>query len=439
MKILLVHAYYAEILRNIYQKTLSSPPLGLMYIKAFLREHGYKEIEIIDLMVEGLSNTLFSKKLKELDPTIVGFSVYCESYGYSLELAKKVKEIKPNTVIVFGGSFPTFMPRDVLKFPQIDYVVMGEGEESFLELVSYLSGKKKQDVENISGIAYRKEGRVFVNKRREPIKDLDQLPFLDYSALNLTKYNSPFTISTCRGCPSRCIFCSSQEMWGNRVRFRSAKHVFAEVTHLVEQYHPKLLKRIYFIDDTFTANPWRAIEFCKLMKGAPFKIPWYCESRVDTVDAEILGLMAEAGCYSVQFGVETGVQEVLDRLGKGIRLEQAEKAIRSATSVGMKVACSFILGHAVDTMETMRRTLDYADYLQEKLGVYNIHMSLNTPFPGTYQHENAERIGLKIETREWSNYTLKKAVISTDNFSSIELQNMLMEYLKRVYSAAMTS
>jgi radical SAM superfamily enzyme YgiQ (UPF0313 family) len=359
--------------------------------------------------------------LREHQPKLVGFSVYNDAVRSACEVTKAVKEALPSAVVVWGGSYPTFAdPSELIKYSDVDMYVRGEGEQTFVDIARVVFASNAKPLEKIAGLTFRDESDLTVNPARELIKNLDLLPFPDRTiveeGIQKGAYCTPFTLISSRGCPGNCVFCSSRAFWGGKVRFRSAKNIFDEVQFLVDRYDIKVFG---IVDDTFTISPKVVFEFCEYMKG--MNLSFSCESRVDVASRELLEALSSAGCVNIQFGIESGVQEVLDAIGKKITLEQIEEAVRISSELGMEVNGSFLFGHYCDTPETMMRTIEFVHSLKEKYGLAP-WMSVNTPFPGTPQYINREKYGLTFHTKDSYSLSLSRPHISTKNFSLDDLR-----------------
>lgn len=408
----------------------SMPPLGLLYIAATLKANGYK-VKVLDFAVEEFSKDELAIYLAECESGIVGMSTYNESWNVQKMLCDYIKEYYPAITILAGGAFATFCYEDILKKSKTDYVIRGEGEYSFKEFCdSFFSetfdyGK----IKSIKGIAFLEDNdTIFENGLPERIMNLDELPFPDRSLVNIEKYTLPFTISTSRGCPGDCIFCSSKAFWGKRVLMRSAENIFREVMKLHEEYNTNLF---YITDDTFTASRKRCKEFCQLIKESGINFIWGCESRADIVDEELIQMINDAGCHKIQFGFESADNEILKKLKKHVTIEQIENAVRLAHKYNMHVQASYIIGHAFDTKQTIEHTIAFAGYMKDTYGA-RVVCSVNTPFPGTEQYEKQKELGINIYTEDWSQYVLSTPIISTRNVSINELRYYLGEGQKLV-------
>lgn len=392
------------------------PPLGMLYVGTVLKNEGYN-VKALDLAVESFSvDELISIILKS-QADIIGLSTYNEAWHSLIQLSKIIKKINNNIKIFAGGAFATFCYESILNESEVDFVVTGEGEYATLELCNEISNDEKEY--KAAGVIWKNStGDIIVNEMNKRIKDLDSIPWPDRKLVDLSKYTLPYTISTARGCPGECIFCSSKAFWGKKVIMRSAKSVYDEMKYL----HDTLNASIFYIaDDTFTASKKRIFEFCKLLEDTDVNYTWGCESRADIVDEELIATINKAGCTKIQFGLESADNNILKGLKKKVTIEQIENAIKLAYKYHMHITASFIIGHAEDTKETIEKTLNFAEFIQKEYGV-NVVGSINTPFPGTEQYNKCEEYGIEILTDDWNNFRLNNAIINTKNITANELR-----------------
>ena len=414
-----------------YKKKLaegnSMPPLGIMYIGTYLKKNNYT-VKIIDLAVENLDENQFFQAIEECNTSIIGMSTYNESWNVQKILCRRIKQKYPNIIIAAGGAFATFCYEQVLNESMTDFVLRGEGEYVFCQLCDcLLRGKLKK--ENIKGLCYKnKEGSVIANANVERIKNLDQLPFPDRSLIKKEKYVLPYTISTSRGCPGQCIFCSSKSFWGKSVIMRSAENVYKEVMDIYEKYGANIF---YITDDTFTASKKRCLEFCEMLRQSGISFVWGCESRADVINEEFIRILYESGCHKIQFGMESADNEILQRIKKHVTIEQIENAVMCAAKYNMHIQVSYIVGHAFDTEETVKKTISFAKHLSDDYGA-RVVCSVNTPFPGTEQYEKRKELGIEIKTDEWEKYLLNSPIINTKHLSINQLRYYLGEGQKLV-------
>ena len=414
-----------------YKKKLaegnSMPPLGIMYIGTYLKKNNYT-VKIIDLAVENLDENQFFQAIEECNPSIIGMSTYNEAWNVQKILCRRIKQKYPNIIIAAGGAFATFCYEQVLNESMTDFVLRGEGEYVFCQLCDcLLRGKLKK--ENIKGLCYKnKEGSVIANANVERIKNLDQLPFPDRSLIKKEKYVLPYTISTSRGCPGQCIFCSSKSFWGKSVIMRSAENDYKEVMDIYEKYGANIF---YITDDTFTASKKRCLEFCEMLRQSGISFVWGCESRADVINEEFIRILYESGCHKIQFGMESADNEILQRIKKHVTIEQIENAVMCAAKYNMHIQVSYIVGHAFDTEETVKKTISFAKHLSDDYGA-RVVCSVNTPFPGTEQYEKRKELGIEIKTDEWEKYLLNSPIINTKHLSINQLRYYLGEGQKLV-------
>lgn len=362
------------------KKANDYPPLGLAYLAAVLEREGH-EIKIFDFSLD--PHTSLEDDVQAVctfDPHLVGITAMTSVYHSALETATLLKAYLGRPIVI-GGPHATVYPERVLaESPVIDYVVRGEGEETIQELVHALCGNG--DLSAVRGLTYKIRGEILSNPDRPLITDLDALPFPARHLFDLKRYGlrtpegQPMaTILSSRGCPYHCSYCF-KGIVGRTYRQRSPENIIAEIKQVIAQYG---IRNFYFIDDLFTIDQRRLEAITEQLIREQLDIRWQCLGRVDRVNAEILRKMYEAGCRRIHFGIESGNEEVLRRIGKGIKPEQVRQAVRWAQEAGIHVKGYFMLGLPGDTEETMQQTVDFA----VELNLDDAMFSLTTPFPGT--------------------------------------------------------
>jgi radical SAM superfamily enzyme YgiQ (UPF0313 family) len=384
MTILLAYRAHAGGASDPYTSLL---PVGLCYINALLKREGHSS-RVANLSGRGWKGV--EALLKTEKPAILGISQFTHNRMESLRLAALAKGLNPGCFVVLGGPHATSRAREVLlQEPSVDAVVLGEGEETFLELANSVA-EGMRSFAGIRGIAFRSGNEVVFTPSRGRIEDLDSLPlpaaFLDDS-IWVDLHNQLEFIVTSRGCPFSCRFCSSPSFWGRRVRFRSPRSIVDEIRYIRDRYG-----LIYFSlrDDTFTLDRERALEFCTLLIRERVRILWNCQTRANAVDEEMLMWMKRAGCECIQLGVESGSLKVLRELGKDITPEQVRGAALAARKAGMNLSVYLITGVPGETEEDLEETLRLIGDIRASDG----QVSPLAYYPGTEQFERDAGNGL---------------------------------------------
>jgi radical SAM superfamily enzyme YgiQ (UPF0313 family) len=355
--------------------------------------------------------------MAEFGPEVVGITAVTMNYPASSNILKLCKRFDENVITVIGGPHVTFCAEQTLReAPWIDIVVRGQGEQTMLDIVS---GKKPAEIE---GLVFREGDGMVTTGDRPWIEDLDELPFPARHLFPLAKYrafNAGGSLITGRGCPFNCIFCAGHRMTGRRVRLRNAKLVVDEM-QMVQELG---FKEIYIEDDLLTFNHAHVYAICDEILNRGLKIKWNAFSRVDTVTRELVKKMKEAGCVGLLFGVESGNQEILDRVKKKITLKKVKQAVALTKETGMRVVTSFILGLPGETKKTMRQSYDLANRLNAP---YSLHVL--APFPGTEVREKAQEYGMTILTDDWSKYDANRVVTTTPGAGAKDVERVLHQY-----------
>ncbi len=377
MKIFLVNPACLDV--RITDDDAMSVPIGLYYIGATMLEQGF-DVEIVNLALSDKPVDYLVELVEIKRVNIIGFSVLNANRHCAIDAAVAVKKVNPNISIIFGGAAPTFMPQYFFKVcPALDYVVKGEGEETFLELVSLLS--KKLDISSIKdlkGLIFRENNSIVENSVRPLISNLNSLA-------HPAKYFNFQHIALSRGCPGRCTFCGSPAFWGKgRVRFHSAKWFVDEMEYLVNRG----VLHFFISDDTFTMKRELIIEVCeeiilRFIKR-DIKITWVAISRVDFVDENMLFLMRQAGCIQISFGVESGSEKIRKVLGKPFRNNTIVKAFKLTVSFGILPRAYFIYGSPGETYESINASIELIKQI-EPLSMVSYMLVI---FPGTALYRN---------------------------------------------------
>jgi radical SAM superfamily enzyme YgiQ (UPF0313 family) len=369
------------------EKTGYNPPLGLLYVASYALAHTDFEILILDTQVEELTYDDIEKEILKIKPDLVGIQAMTFTLIDVMMVAKIVKKVDPETIVVLGGPHVNIYPEETISQNAIDFLVLGEGEVPFTELLNGLN--RDADLSQIKGLVFRKNGKTVNTGPRPLIENLDELPHPARSLIPVQKYwsvlarsNPVTTIMTSRGCPYKCIFCDRPHL-GKKFRYRSAKNVVDEMEECVHLG----IKEFILYDDTFTVNRQRVLDICTEIESRKLRIYWDVRARVNLVDPELLKKMKTAGCDRIHFGVESGNDTVLKVLKKGITLNQVEAAFKGARKAGLTTLAYFMLGNPAETKEQILETIGLA----KKLKADFVHISLTSPFPATELY----RLGLE--------------------------------------------
>ena len=374
------------------------PSLTFATLASALLEKG-SHVKILDLdMVEQPGEALI-KALHDFSPDFVGITCVTPLYGEMKRIAATCKNYDPTTVVIVGGPHPSTFPVDSLTESNVDIVCVGEGELTIAEVVSC------SELSSVPGICFKKNGQTYINPPRSLIRNLDELPYPAWGLFDLTRYKTPRLscranpvggLESSRGCVFGCTFCN-KTIFGRTFRSKSPKRVVDEMQYMLDQG----FREIQIMDDGFTTDLKRAKTICDLMKERGMKFPWNLQNgiRVDRVDKDFIERASKVGCYRVSFGVESGVQAILDRVQKGITLDQVRRAFKWAREVGIETMAFFILGLPGETEVSMKRTIEFARELDADYAKASIFL----PLPGTSVYDELEELGL-IKSHEWSLY-----------------------------------
>lgn len=429
------------------------PSLGLGYLVSFLRKEGFDadfiDTTMIDFpfhLLDGIPR-LYWKEARRIDwgrisayfmgtepidIALINASFTADIYN-TAGVARILKERNRSCLTVVGGTHVSALPRQTLEeFPEIDMVVMGEGEYTARDLINAFLGGG--NFKGLKGIAYRdKEGKIIVEERADPIPDIDNIPFPCRSAMPMDKYRMVWSkiqtgpapglvgdpagiVFSSRGCTGHCLFCASREISSGCMRLRSAGSILSEIEELIREYK---IKNLGFLDDFFTSDAARTLEICRVLKE--LKIKWYCYARADTVSEELLREMKRSGCVLVNYGLESGDQGILNMIAKGLTLKQISNAIKATRRVGLKYVASFTLGMPGESKETVRKTLKLAKTFGGiDAGIYRI-----TPYPGSPLYRMAIKNNWIISNR-WDLYddsAVSEVVYVPPGWSKEEFQN----------------
>lgn len=403
------------------------PPVELGVLASLARLHG-AEVLLKDYPTLRASRQQYLADLESFRPDLVFFPSTVHTIHDDMEAASLVRSVNPDARTVTKGESIVYLARKVLAdYPQIDYIVDGEPELTFVDILHDLPP------DQIPGLIWRDAGAgVQFNATRPLIEPLDQLPLPAYDLMDLDLYLSPENgrrigaIYAQRGCPAKCIFCPAGSMFEYRVRERSVEHVMQELRLCVQEFG---IRDFLFHGDTFTLHKRWLIDLCKAIVDEGLNIHWGCNSRVDTIDDERAAWLKKAGCWVVAFGFEHGSQEMLDKMKKGARVEKAYEAVRTCRRHGLKVHGFFVIGLPWETRETLEECYRFARSLDPDFFDFNIAY----PLPGTEYFELAQRDRLfEMDHPEEGGYA--QAAVRTYALSSQELTQWRKRALMKMYA-----
>jgi len=440
-KLLLLFPPYRFSDETIYRP---SQPLGISYLAGVLRNQ--VNLEIMDAPAEsdyeqelGDGYTWFGASLSEIrariekaKPDIVGITcIFSSVFPVIRQIAKEIKKIDPEILVIIGGTYPSFMPENCLSEPAIDCICLGEGEITLLEFIQRLSqGKSFSDLD---GFAYKDNEKVQVNPKTKWIENLDSIPFPARDLLPMSLYQErgiPHSLSmrskkyapmiTSRGCPAHCIYCSSSAFWGRRYRFRSPRNVADEIGELIDKWG---IEEIQFEDDNITANKERAKAIFQEIINRNYKIKFNFPNGVAlwTLDQELVDLMEKAGCYEMTLAYESGCQEVVRNIvKKPINLEKAKEITKYIRTKKIRTDAFYIIGFPGETRDQISQTIRFAKEMKTDLAYFFIA----NPLPGTELYQIAKQKEMLKDEFNFENLSYLKSPYNEKFFKKGELEKI---------------
>ena len=401
-------------------------PIGLTSIATLLHEHGYttkvynaehdNSLRYINTEVYLNSYNRYKECLNddgnyiwqeiihaitEFDPDIVGISVKSVKIPTTIKIAEICKRINKNIIVVTGGFHATNRPEDLLRSEHIDIVVRGEGEETFLQLVNSISSGS-HGFDNINGISFKgTDGAIINTQDRELMGALDNIPFPMRELIwGYGKYTPEQLgwIMTSRGCPYDCSYCNSKTIWNRRVRFVGLDRILEEIRYLKKAFN---VTHITFMDDSFTVNRKRILEFCQMLIEQKIGITWSCLTRADLVDEEIVCRMKAAGCVKFDIGIESGSERIQKLINKGIDFSDVRRAAGIFKKCGMFWTGFFMMGFPTETKDDILKTLSFMKEVRPNWA----YLSIFTPYPGSKFYDMAKNDGMISDDDDRSSFS----------------------------------
>ncbi len=415
-------------------------PVGLGFLMTYMKELGH-EVRFLDYDTIAYDSEELLAVCREFQPEMVGLTAMTPQIVQANKVAKLVKEALPEVITVIGGKHVSVMPERTLEtFSGFDLAVVGEGEYTLAELLDNLGDAGTYP--DIKGLVWRRGDVVVVNSDRPLIHDLDEILYADRSLFDIESYGQGMSfkgmwrtpemteIITARGCPNRCIFCSSQIITKRKVRYRSIAHIQAELDECYDKYG---FRHFRIVDDTFTLKRERVYALCDWFEAK--KVTWNCNARVNTVDLEMLTRMKQSGCVGVMYGVESGSPEILKKMKKGINLEQIRNAFQWSHEAGISIIeADFVLGgHPDETLED----IEMSRALIKEIKPHYLGLGSLVPYPGCEARDIMIKKGL-IEDRsleDWNayDYTVTDQGWRYTHFTLAEIQAHCKHILNEFY------
>ncbi len=412
------------------------PPMDLAYHAAVLEKAGFL-CAIRDYSTAGTPSSRALQEIKEMKPRLVFFSSTQPTQANDLAFAERIKELDGDVKVILRGESVTYQDESILNgYPQVDFILRGESEETFVDLAKVLLGRESRAPGEIAGISYRWEGNVVRTPDRPFIRNLNDLPWPARHLLDQELYRSPetgnklTTLYTARGCPYPCIFCPAPLASGRPVRLRAVEDLIAEIRHCIDSFG---IHEFLFHGDTFTYSKKWTLELCESIIREGLKIRWGCNSRVDTIDREMLETMKRAGCWVIGFGVESGHEETLKRVRKAVHREQVVEAFRLCRNAGIRSHAFFVFGFPWEGPEHLEANLVLAREIDPDFFDFNIAY----PLPGTELLSMVSREGLldplKVDQGGYALPATRTHHLSSEELDEWRRKALLSLYLRPRY------
>lgn len=432
-------------------------PLGVLYLASYVRRYSSHDISVVDCLDNhqiikigpkkywyGLTHEQMLGRIGSQAPDVIGVScLFSKKKEDFFEAARSIKKRFPTSILVAGGTYPSLSFEEVIRSNIFQYCMIGEAEDTFTQLLNTLESKGSND--SLNGVAFlREDGALAHNPKTKFIDDLDSIPT---PARDLINYESYLTrksvlhgmglkrvasILTSRSCPNRCNFCSMYEIHGPRWRARNPEAVVDEIAELNERYN---VQEFFIMDDNFTFKKKRVMEFCEALKKRKIKIRWNTPNgiSVTTLDKEVLVAMKEAGCVSICIAIETGDEELRNKvIGKRLSNAKIEEVARIADEIGLFTSAFYIIGMPGETRERFERTLHQI----KTIPLNGVAAAFANPLPGTELYEDCFKNDWTIlQSDEAQDNVFYKPYIVTKDFSEEELLRREKEFYRTFIKA----
>ncbi len=422
MKVLLINPPFHRLmgLKNIFF------PIGLAYLASYIKK--YHDVAIYNselgdeailniitpekiyenqqLLEEALNNPShyvweeIKNKIKIFSPDVVGITTMTCKYSAAQNISSIAKKIDPQIKVVLGGSHATADANNVLMDNKdVDFVIKTEGELAFSKLLQYLEGEIA--INQVGNLLFKKNGEIIHNQPEPYIDNLDTIPFpvrnLDLRNHIYKPYHLNGLLGS-RGCPWDCTYCSSKDIWTRKIRYRSNENILKEIDHLIDTFK---IRSLMFIDDTFTANSKKIIDFCKRLIDNCYNVSWTCTTRLDVLTDEVVKYMKKSGLSTITVGIESGSERILQLTQKGITKEKIYRGVELLNKYGIDWHAFFMVGFPFETREDIQKTKEFIKELKPS----TVELSILTPYPGSIIYEQAKKMGVIPNNMEWSKYS----------------------------------
>ncbi|RLA88975.1 MAG: hypothetical protein DRG20_05340 [Deltaproteobacteria bacterium] len=406
------------------------PPISLAYIGALLEKNNHI-VSIIDCAAINFDIEELLRLVDKEKPDIIFLSTSTPTINSDLVLLKRIKGKNPSIITIAFGTHVTSLADLILKSSNnIDFIIRGEPEKTSEELVNSI--ESNGSFEKVKGISFRDDyGKIIHNPNREWIENLDDLPFPAWHLIDISRYKLPYIgspflmVTPHRGCPYNCTFCTAQTYYGSKIRIRSVQNVISELWYLKNRFN---IDHIFFWSDTFTGNKKFVKDLCKAIIDEKLSIHWTCNSRIDTVDIELLQIMKKAGCFMISYGIESADPSILSSCGKKTTPEKAKEAVRLTKKAGIMTVGHFILGLPGETEKSANKSIMFA----KSIGLDFAQFYFAVPFPGSRLYQTAVKEGW-IEKGDFSSFEQDSCIMNLPTITKNKLESLRKKAYKEFY------
>jgi anaerobic magnesium-protoporphyrin IX monomethyl ester cyclase len=426
------YVFWDRSMDRLRQDEESIPGMGVLVLAAVARVQGYR-VRLVDAKQQGTSVADVSQEIARLRPDYLGISATTISVTNGARIAERVKELLPGVVTILGGAHVSAIPERTLEaFPSIDFGVVGEGEGSLVELLARLD--QGRAVDDVPGLAYRRDGHIRVNAPAPYIEDLDALPLPAWDLLpdfphrfQPTLFSYPqapvATLMTSRGCPFSCSFCDRSTS-GKKGRMHSVESVVRLCRHLVGLG----VRHIIFVDDLFTVRKQRVVEMCQAFLDNGFTFSWNCNSHPNLLDIDTMRLMKRAGCWQIAYGIESGSQRILDVVKREVRIPRMRETLRMTRATGIRAKGYVMIGHPTEDLDSLAETAEFLKHVELDI----CQVTKFTPYPGTPSYPTIREYG--TFTEDWEQMNAMNFVFIPNGLSEEALETYFDHLYRTFYS-----